>query len=193
MIYEVLPTKNPHVLLLPTSCPGCVQPEMGKSMGMISSISCFVSWTGPPDHWWMRTPGVALTSESSIKIINVVGLFGKDFSGLYISEIPVSNPSGFLWFQSYRIPRSVVTFDRRMLAVDSIWSPRTTIWVKALKVRGCTQPAAPTVRRTLLHLHMAHDHRPPLKTCFFWVEEHQEKAIAITPYIRWYIRHHILS
>ena len=68
----------------------------------------------------MRTPGVALTSESSIKIINVVGLFGKDFSGLYISEIPVSNLSGFLWFQSYRIPRSVVTFDRRMLAVDSI-------------------------------------------------------------------------
>ena len=59
--------------------------------------------------------------------------------------------------------------------------------VKALKVRGCTQPAAPTVRRTLLHLHMAQDHWPPLKTCFPGLKNIKKKTLLA--YI--YIYHHI--
>ena len=82
-IYEVLPTKNPHVLL-PTSSPGCVQPEMGKSMGMISSISCFVSWKwGPPDHRWMRTSSTGGSPDFGKLHKDHQFLVGKFWEGLF--------------------------------------------------------------------------------------------------------------
>ena len=188
-IYEVLPTKNPHVLL-PTSSLGCVQPEMGKSMGMISSISCFVSWKwGPPDHRWMRTSSTGGSPDFGKLHKDHQFLVGKFWEGLFSGFTFLKShfqiPMDFYGSSHGRIPRSKGNRSiHRMLAVDSIWSPRT--WLHST---SCTNSKKNTASSAYGSRSLT-----TIKNLFFWVEEHQEKTIAIyRHYIGWYIRHHILS